>query len=287
VIELSKSRDADVNGMAVRRALPQRQRRTVGAWCFVDQFGPKTITADNPAEIGPHPHIGLQTVTWLVHGEQLHRDSLGSNQVIRPGQLNLMTSGAGIIHSEESKQYRGEFLGAQMWVALPESTRNGDAAFEHHSELPQCEIDQLVASVLIGEFAGARSPARADTALVGVDLNSSTGISTLPLRPEFEYAVVLLAGTAEIDGELVTPGSLAYLGSGNEELVFQAAEPTRALLLGGEPFESPVYMWWNFVGRSKDEIAQARIDWQAHDDERFGELLSNLDRVPAPEFLPR
>src|SRR3954469_19600454 len=165
-LELLHSREAEVGAMRVRRALPRRAHRTVGAWCFADHFGPVVVTEEHGLDIGPHPHIGLQTVTWLLAGEARHRDGLGSDQVLRPGQLNLMTAGHGVAHAEEATgRYRGELHGIQLWVAQPEPTRHGPAGFEHHAALPEAAVDGARATVLVGEFAGQRSPARQDTAL--------------------------------------------------------------------------------------------------------------------------
>lgn len=281
-VEITESHDATVGRIHVRRALPRRGRRTVGAWCFADHMGPASVTEGAGLDIGPHPHVGLQTVTWLLDGQVLHRDSLGSEQVIKPGELNLMTAGNGVTHSEEATgAYRGELHGVQLWVAQPGGTRHGDAAFTHHATLPQCDLDLAVGTVLIGEFAGAASPARHDTALVAVDLALRPGESVLPLRADFEYAAVVVQGAIAIDGRPVVPGRLAYLGLGRQELVLQAAEPTRALLLGGEPFEEPIVMWWNFVARSRDDLSAAYAAWQAQDD-RFGRVHSPLPRIPAP-----
>ncbi len=281
-VEVSPSREAEVAGNRVRRALPQRQRRTVGAWCFADHLGPIASHDGGPGGIGPHPHMGLHTVTWLVAGELVHRDSLGSEQVIRPGQLNLMTAGRGVSHAEEpTGRYRGEFHGIQLWVAQPESSRWGAAAFEHHPLLPEVGLGGGVATVLVGEVAGARSPARRDTALVGADLALAGGAAAVPLDPDFEHALVVLEGGVELGGRVVTPGALAYLGSGREELVLTAGEATRLLLIGGDPFESPITMWWNFVGRSREEMAEAAADWNAGP-QRFGETGSALARIPAP-----
>jgi redox-sensitive bicupin YhaK (pirin superfamily) len=286
-VEISDSRTATVGRMTVRRALPRRVRRTVGAWCFADHLGPAAATENEGLDIGPHPHIGLQTVTWLLDGQILHRDSLGSEQVVAPGQLNLMTSGAGIAHAEETTgTYIGRLHGIQLWVALPERTRHGGSAFEHHRDLPLIDLDQAVATVLMGEFAGGVSVARADTPLVGVELALRGGTTTAPLRRDFEYALVVLDGSLRVDGQVVAPGKLAYLGEGRDELAITAAEPTRAMLLGGEPFEAPLVMWWNFVGRSRDEIATAYQDWAAAAD-RFGRVASPLPRIPvdAPSWL--
>ncbi|HET6561025.1 MAG TPA: pirin family protein [Marmoricola sp.] len=280
-MEITDSHEAVVGEIAVRRALPRRGRRTVGAWCFADHMGPANVTEDSGLDVGPHPHIGLQTVTWLTDGDVLHRDSLGSEQVIKPGQLNLMTSGGGITHSEEATgHYRGTLEGIQLWVALPEGTRHGDGGFEHHAELPRGDLDGGVATVLLGELAELSSPARHDTPLVGaeLDLHRST---TVPLRPEWEYALVVLEGALAVNGQPLTPGKLGYLGEDRDELRIEIREPTRAVLLGGEPFGEPIIMWWNFVARDRAEIDAAYRSWQAEDVDRFGHVDSALARIPA------
>ena len=283
-IEITESRTTVVGGAPVRRALPKRTRRTVGAWCFLDQLGPAQVTDEWGLEVGPHPHTGLQTVTWLVAGQQLHRDSLGTEQTIRPGQLNLMTAGRGVAHAEETLEYRGPVHGVQLWVAQPDATRAGDPDFEHHADLPQAELDALTATVLVGRFAGEESKARADTPLVGLDLQVRAGRSLLPLQRDFEHAVVVLDGEIALDGQPVRPGALAYLGRSREQLQVEASENARAVLVGGEPFESPVLMWWNFVARTHEELAEALAAWQAAD-ERFGDVRSDLGRIPAPPLL--
>jgi redox-sensitive bicupin YhaK (pirin superfamily) len=276
--ERSASRLADVGGMVVRRALPRHDRRTVGAWCFVDHFGPAD---DAPMQIGPHPHIGLQTVTWLVAGEALHRDSLGSEQLIRPGQLNLMTSGHGIAHAEETPTgRRREMHGAQLWVALPEATRHGAGAFEHHAELPVVGAGSLEVTVLVGAVGDVRSPARTDTELVGLAV-AGGGTGDVPLDPAFEHALVVLDGTVAVGDEVVGPGELAYLGLGRDHLGLDASPGGHALVLGGLPFPDRLTMWWNFVARSKDEIAAAWEDWE-HGTDRFGSVATELGRIPAP-----
>lgn len=252
----------------------------MGAWCFADHMGPADVTEESGLDIGPHPHIGLQTVTWLIDGQVLHRDSLGSEQVIKPGQLNLMTAGHGIGHSEEATgHYRGTLQGIQLWVALPEATRHGAGAFEHHAELPRGELDGAVVQVFVGEFDGLVSPARHDTPLVGVDLALHRS-ATVPLRPDFEYALIVMEGALAVAGRPLTPGKLGYLGRGRGELGIEVRERTRAILLGGEPFEEPILMWWNFVARTRAEIDAAYASWQAQDD-RFGRVASPLPRIPA------
>jgi redox-sensitive bicupin YhaK (pirin superfamily) len=223
-------------------------------------------------------------VTWLLAGEVLHHDSLGSEQLIRPGQLNLMTAGRGIAHAEEGTDAGAgrPKHGIQLWVAQPEATRNGEPAFEHHAELPHVELDNGVAAVLVGTLAGTTSPARADTDHVGAELDLRPGTTVVPLRAEHEHALVVLAGAVQVDGEPVVPGHLAYLGVGRGELPVTATEPARVMLLGGTPFESKISMWWNFVARDHDEIDAARAAWQAGDEDRFGDVTSLLARIDAP-----
>lgn len=280
-VELSPSREAVVGDTQVRRALPQRARRSVGAWCFADHMGPLPGDA-TPTGIGPHPHAGLHTVTWLIEGELLHRDSLGSEQVIRPGQLNLMTAGHGVSHAEEPTGRRGGGLhGVQLWVAQPEGSRHGPPAFEHHPVLPQVGVGTALATVLVGALAGTTSPARRDTLLVGLDLTLRTGASEVLLEAAFEHAVVVEEGAVEIDGRTVTPGHLAYLAPGRDEIRLSAAGPARLLLIGGEPLPSPIVVWWNFVGRSREEVGDAAREWNSGS-ERFGATTSRLARIPAP-----
>src|SRR4051794_25135606 len=280
VLEISPSREARVGTTTVRRALPQRTRRTVGPWCFADHFGP--AGPGSGPSIGPHPHTGLHTVTWLLEGELVHVDSLGSEQAIRPGQLNLMTAGHGIAHAEDDAvDYDGPMHGVQLWVAQPESTRHGEAAFEHHAELPRAEIGAGVATVLIGAYAGVTSSARADTPTVGVDLDLPRGNFELPLRADFEHALVVTQGALRIGSDVVRPGVLAYLGQERADIAVITDEPTRALLLGGEPFRDRVLMWWNFVARTRDEVELATKEWNS-ESERFGAVNSRLARIPAP-----
>ncbi|MBF9131938.1 pirin family protein [Plantactinospora sp. S1510] len=270
----------------VRRLLPQRQLRTVGAWCFVDHFGPDDVANRPGMGIGPHPHTGLQTVTWLVHGEIRHLDSLGNDQLIRPGQLNVMTSGHGIAHSEYSPVDHPPTLhGLQLWVALPDAARADPPGFAHHPDLPVLSESNLSVTVLVGEFGGVRSPAVVHSPLLGAQLwLPDGGTARLPLTGAFEHGVLVMSGAAEVADVALTPGSLLYLGPGRRELTVRAAGPTRLMLLGGEPFDSALVMWWNFVGRSHEEIAEARADWMAGGP-RFGRVRGDdADPLPAPEM---
>jgi quercetin 2,3-dioxygenase len=282
-----EGRIASVGGLQVRRVLPTKGRRTVGAWCFLDLMGPADAEQPDPMEVGPHPHIGLSTVTWLLEGEALHTDSLGTEQVIRPGQLNLMTAGHGIAHAELAA--RPPFRGAQLWIAQPDATRHGPNAFEHHGELPRVEVGNAAGAGLVGKLARATSPARADTPLVGADLTLRPGRTVLPVERAFEHAVAPLEGRVKVGDEVVEPGWLALVPPGVEELPVEARDPgARALLLGGEPFGETIQMWWNFVARSRDEIDRAVRDWRAHDTDRFAAVPSSLERieVPTPPWWP-
>lgn len=279
-LELIPSHEAEVGRIRVRRALPRRGRRTIGAWCFADHMGPVTVSEDRGLDVGPHPHIGLQTVTWLIAGEALHRDSLGSEQLIAPGQLNLMTAGHGIAHSEEATgRDAGELQGIQLWFAQPEGTRHGPPAFEHLAELPMVDVGAGTATVLVGELAAASSPARRDTDHLGVDLDLRAGVATLALDPAHEHGLVVLEGSVRLQGRDVEPGVPAYLGVGHDELALTSNGPARAMLLGGAPFEDELVMWWNYVGRSRSEVAEAHRAWTAQDSSRFGEVRSTLSRI--------
>lgn len=271
----------------VRRLLPNLGRRMVGAWAFVDHYGPDDIAGEPGMQVPPHPHMGLQTVSWLHDGEVLHRDSLGSLRTIRPRELGLMTSGRAISHSEESPKSHARFLhGAQLWVALPEAHRHVEPHFQHHTELPTVTAPGLTATLILGGLDGATSPGTAYTPIVGADVSLSAGAEArLPLDPDFEYAVLSMSGQAEVDGVPVLPGSMLYLGCGRSELPLRADTDAGLMLLGGEPFEEEIVMWWNFIGRSDEEIAQARSDWMA--DARFGEVHGyDGGRLPAPELPP-
>ncbi len=282
MLEITESHRAQVGEMLVRRALPRRARRTVGAWCFADHMGPMAATDEVGADIGPHPHMGLQTVTWLTAGELLHRDSLGSEQLIRAGQLNLMTAGHGVSHAEQSTGiHAGALGGIQLWVAQPDQTRNGPAAFEHHAELPRVELAHGSATVLVGELDGVTSPARRDTDHLGVELVLHGGATTVPVRPHHEHALIVLDGTVTIDGTRVAPGHLAYLGTERDELGLRSDGPATVMLLGGTPMGDRLFMWWNFVARTPVEVDEARSSWNV-DDGRFGTVHSPLARIPAP-----
>lgn len=279
------ARLADVGGMPIRRALPVRGKRLVGAWCFLDHAGPADIHDSAGMRVGPHPHTGLQTFTWMIEGELLHRDSLGHVQLIRPGQVNLMTAGRGIAHSEESPvPHPPRIQAAQLWIALPDRFRHCDPEFRHYPDIPVLTRDGFRVSVLVGDFLGARSPVRVYTPLLGADLLAEgSAATTLPLREEFEYGAIVLEGEAVIGGQAIAPGELLDLGSGNASLTLATNARARVLLLGGAPLGEEVLLFWNFVGRSPEEMAEAARQWNAGD-ARFGEVHGfDGPRIPAPE----
>jgi quercetin 2,3-dioxygenase len=287
-VELREGRSTEVGGLPVTRVLPTKGRRTVGAWCFVDLAGPADAEEPDPMEVGPHPHIGLSTVTWLLEGEAVHTDSLGTEQLIRPGQLNLMTAGHGIGHAELAA--RPPFRAVQLWIAQPEATRHGDRAFEHHAELPDVELDGGgEALVLAGSFADVTSPARTDSPLVGTEVRPGRGRRVLPLEASFEHALVPLDGRVRAGGEVVEPGWSALLPAGRSELVVETdRDDARFLLLGGEPLGERIAMWWNFVARDQHELTAAHRAWEDRDEDRFPRVPSTLPRAdaPRPPWLP-
>lgn len=281
IVEVREGRVASVGNLEVARILPTKGRRTVGAWCFADMMLPGDALEPDPMEIGPHPHIGLATVTWLLRGEAVHSDSLGTEQLIRPGQLNLMTSGHGVAHAELGLE--PGVLGLQMWIAQPEGTRHGASAFEHHGTLPRHDLGIGEATVVLGSLDGVASPARTDTRLVGADLVLGEGEVTVAADPGFEYGLIPVEGRIKINDAVVEPGSLGLIPAGGETLHIEAyAAGARAMLIGGEPLGEPIQMWWNFVARDRDELTQAWRDWEAGDTDRFPEVRSVLDRIDAP-----
>ncbi|WP_117211720.1 pirin family protein [Allorhizocola rhizosphaerae] len=251
------------DGTTVTRTLPNKDRRMVGAWCFLDAYGPTDIAGKPGMQVAAHPHTGLQTVSWLLAGEVRHHDSLGSNQLIRPGQLNLMTSGQGIAHAELSPPSHGDVLqGVQLWVALPRESAAVDPDFAHHADLPVIDAPGATTTVIMGSIDGAASPARTFSPLVGAEIAVETA-ATIPLRKDFEHAVLVMSGEVEVGLVTLRPGPLLYLGRGRADLRIMARRPSRVLLLGGEPFDEEIVMWWNFVGRSHDEIVHFRQLWES------------------------
>jgi redox-sensitive bicupin YhaK (pirin superfamily) len=279
----------DLGGLPIRRLLPRSQRRLVGPWCFLDSYGPLTFASGKPMDVAPHPHIGLQTVSWLLEGEVSHHDSLGLEGTATPGVLNLMTAGRGIAHAEETPAANaGRLRGVQLWVALPEANREAAPAFASHRELPSLELEGGAARVFVGQLGAVRSPAATFSPIVGAEVDGKPGGHlSLPLDPDFEHALVLLSGACSLDGEVLAVDTLYYLGCERRQLELVAGDaPFRGLLLGGAPFGETILMWWNFVARTTEEIVAAHEDWQAG--RRFGDVRAYAGaRTEAPAFLAR
>lgn len=283
------SRSADLGaGLTVTRALPLRQHRIVGPWCFFDTYGPLSFTGRRAMDVAPHPHIGLQTVSWLFAGEVLHNDSLGFQGLARPGELNLMTAGRGIAHAEETPAHHsGRLHGLQLWVALPGAEREREPTFDHYRDLPVLEPGGGRVNLFMGELAGLRSPGRAFSPLVGAEIKLRAGGQLrLPLEPSWEHAVIVIEGLLQLDGKPLAPKALHYLGTHRDGLELTGEGATRAVLIGGAPFGESIVIWWNFVARTAEEIRTARDDWQAGD--RFGIVKAyHGARIEAPELLGR
>lgn len=268
------------SGTEVRRTIPSKELRTIGAWCFVDHFGP--ISGQDAMKVASHPHTGLQTATWLFEGSVEHNDSVGSRQVIRPGELNLMTAGSGISHSELSVS-AGKLSGIQLWIALPDEFRHMSPNFQNHSDLPKFEIDTCQFRLFVGELFEHKSSAKVFSPLLGVEISvPAGGKATVPLDPKFEYGILLTAGDVEINEVPTAFGELRYLHPGASSLEISSSTGACVILLGGEPFTEEIVMWWNFIARSHSEIEILRNDWQLGS-ARFGNVLDSIgERIPAP-----
>ncbi len=272
--------------MTVRRTLPSRERSMIGAWCFADHYGPQDIRTSAGMDVPPHPHTGLQTVSWLFDGEIEHRDSNGVHAAVRPGELNLMTAGAGICHSEVATPETTTLHGVQLWVALPDSDRHTARDFAHHVPEPRA-IDGATVRVFLGELAGDRSPVHTFTPLLGAQMDIAPRATvSLAVDPSFEHGVLLDEGAVAVDRTALRRADLAYQSPGCDRLLIvnRGEQPARVILLGGPPFGEALLMWWNFVGRSHDEIVAYRQAWQDRSDQ-FGEVIGYrgaVDRLPAP-----
>ncbi|WP_430591907.1 pirin family protein [Humidisolicoccus flavus] len=309
--ELLEPREVPLGGaraMPVLRALPNKNRRMIGAWCFIDSYGPVELSTHGGMQVPPHPHIGLQTVSWLVAGDVQHRDSLGTSLRIEPGTLGIMTAGHGISHSEMSPEDAPPTLhGAQLWVALPENSRTQAPSFAGLTSLPTFELEsnpagRATATLLVGDFEGQSSDAPAFTPLFGLEVKfAGTSSANVTLHESFEHGVLALTDDATVNGEAVARGSVLYLAPGHSSVTLSTSGPGTLMILGGEPFAEEIVMFWNFVGRTHDEVEEARDTWQT---EREAELSSDArprfglvpdhegftlpaPRLPSVELLPR
>lgn len=286
-IDVLTPRDVPLGGpraMTVRRTLPQRARTLIGAWCFADHYGPDDVSETGGMDVAPHPHTGLQTVSWLFSGEIEHRDSLGSHAFVRPGELNLMTGGHGICHSEVSTPRTTVLHGVQLWVALPGEHRHTERDFQHYIPDP-VRLDGAEARVFLGSLAGAVSPVRTFTPLLGAEITLEPRATvTLAVDPGFEHGLLVDHGDVRMAGTVLRPAELGYSATGAEALTLtnESDGTARVVLLGGTPFEEEIVMWWNFIGRSHEDIVRAREDWENSSD-RFGAVEGYAgDRLPAP-----
>jgi redox-sensitive bicupin YhaK (pirin superfamily) len=278
-------RPRDIGGFEVLRLLPVAQRRSVGPFVFFDQIGPATLAAEHGVDVRPHPHIGLATVTYLFQGEIMHRDTLGSVQVIRPGDVNWMTAGSGIAHSErtppETRATGGPLFGIQSWVALPKAHEEADPAFFHHPArtLPKIDAEGKAVTIIAGTGFGQRAPVAtfSETLYCDVVLKAGAKIE-VPIEHE-ERAIQPVVGRISVAGHSLEPGRMLVLRA-KEPVVIEALEDARLMLLGGEPPDGPRNLWWNFVSSSKDRIEQAKADWKAG---RFGQVPAETEFIPLPE----
>ena len=271
--ETYPARSTQLGPLQIWRALPVRAHRLIGAWCFLDRYGPLSFTSDKPMDVAPHPHIGIQTVSWLLEGEVLHRDSLGFEAMATPGAVNVMTSGSGISHSEETPATNnGRLNGVQLWIALTEERRHEAPSFSHVQRVPQREYRGGFAEIFYEPGLGADVRVHAKSTL------------EMPLDPAFEHGLFVLEGDATLEGQPLAVNTLYYLATGRTDLSIASTTGARFLLLGGEPFPETVLMWWNFVARTPEEIAAAREEWERGS--RFGEVHGYAGpRLHAPALL--
>lgn len=292
-VEIITSREVPLGGpraMMVRRTLPQRQRSLIGAWCFVDHYGPDDVSLSGGMDVAPHPHTGLQTVTWLFKGRVDHHDSGNIHAQVLPGEVNLMTAGAGICHSEVSTPETTVLHGAQLWTVLPEDARQGPRRFDHFAPHPH-KFEGGQALVFLGKLLGQSSPVKTFTPLLGAELRLDPGaVLKLEVDPTFEHGLLVDSGDIDLEGVKVNPTELAYTGTGETLLRIRnhGDTPALMLLIGGTPFEEDVVIWWNFIGRNHEEISRYRKEWEEHG-ERFGvtegyvgKTPDGLHRLPAP-----
>jgi len=283
----TRARDL-VEGFKVRRVLPSRQRRMVGPFIFLDQMGPEVLTAGKGLDVAPHPHIGLATVTYLFAGELLHRDSLGMVQPIRPGEVNWMTAGRGIAHSErtpqEVRETSSELFGIQSWVALPTRYEETEPKFVHHGtiELPVVEGDGKLMRLICGSLYGARSPVQTFSEMFYADVTLEGGARLSVAREHDERAAYVVEGSVQIERESYHAGQLLVFKPGNE-IVLDASERARVMLLGGEPLDGRRHIWWNFVSSSHERIEQAKEDWR---EGRFAPVPDENEFIALPESGP-
>ena len=275
----------DIGGFEVRRALPSIERRSIGPFVFFDQMGPATFTAGNGVDVRPHPHIGLSTLTWLIEGEIMHRDSLGSEQPIRPGEVNWMTAGRGIVHSERTPDDKRDaphnLFGLQVWLALPKEHEETEPTFQHYksNEIPRIEQNGVVIQLVAGEAWGQRSPVKVFSETLYADIALPAGERFALSTETPERGLYIMQGAVSLAGETFSAGSLLVLNPGREAVV-EAAQPARVALIGGAPLDGRRHLWWNFVSSSKERLEQAKTDWK---EGRFPAVPGETEFIPLPQ----
>ncbi|TXN27927.1 pirin family protein [Methylobacterium sp. WL19] len=281
-------RSRDLGSFSVRRALPSTQCRMVGPFIFFDQMGPSEFLLGQGMDVRPHPHIGLSTVTYLFDGEIMHRDSLGTELPIRPGELNWMTAGRGITHSERTgaglRRTGSKLFGIQAWVALSGKDEETAPAFEHYDAdaLPILSGEGKIVRLIAGEAFGARSPVRTSSPMVYADVMLEAG-AVLPFDPTYdERAIYTVSGAIDIAGDGFGPGQLLVFNPG-DRISVRATEAARFMVLGGEPMDGPRHLWWNFVSSRPERIEQAKEDWRQA---RFDTVPGESEFIPLPESPP-
>ncbi|WP_159620493.1 pirin family protein [Ruania rhizosphaerae] len=296
-IQVLEPRDVPLGGpraMTVRRTLPQRALSLIGAWCFLDHYGPDDVSVTGGMDVPPHPHTGLATVSWLFSGRIEHRDSAGHEARIGPGALSLMTAGAGISHSERSTGETTVLHGVQMWVALPQDARFGDRGFARY-EPPVVQGEGYTAQVFLGSAFGDSAPIATATPLLGAEVRLEPGTRVLVDQPGFELGVLVDTGAVTMGGTVLPTGHLGFREAREESLVLEAGgEGARVVVFGGPPFGEEIVMWWNFVGRDHDEIVAFRSAWQTEigaesggpDHPRFDLPEDPAPALPAPTLPP-
>jgi redox-sensitive bicupin YhaK (pirin superfamily) len=284
--ETYPNREARLGSLPIARAMPIRQRRMVGPWCFLDHFGPLAFSAGRAMDVPPHPHIGIQTVSWLLEGEVQHSDSLGNQATIRPGGVNVMTAARGIAHAEETPaRHSGRLHGVQLWVALLEAHRSGPPEFTSVAQVPLLEARGGVLRIFAGRVGDVGAPELYFSRLLGLEAQlHAGGALEFELDPGFEHALLLLDGDGSFERQPLGERTLYYLGSRRQGLSLHSQAGGRVLLIGGPPFPETILMWWNFVARTPQEIAGAHDDWEAQ--RRFGEVVGrHSPRLAAPQLV--
>ncbi|WP_284337614.1 pirin family protein [Comamonas sp. NoAH] len=274
-------------GMEIARALPTKQRRMIGAWCFLDHLGPIAFSAEDGMHVGAHPHTRLQTFTWMIEGEIMHRDSLGSEQVVRPGQVNLMTAGYGISHTEDSLRPGERLHAAQLWIALPDAVADQAPAFAHYPQVPQWSEQGCSWSLVAGHYGARTAPTQLFSPLLGLEVLAPNDLPSkvkLQMDTKFEYGLIALTGGFTLEGETFVQDELAYLSPGGRGVDVHLDPGTRLLVIGGEPFTDKVTIWWNFLGQDLPSIRAYREQWEA-EDARFGNVVGGeARRLKAPSL---